>query len=84
MNWISWLLLGYSICSTIVWIVLANKPTYDYNIDNLKQKNKRNKDSTIDNDISANINIKQPDKREQRRTKRQNKRLTKKKKDGNT
>lgn len=45
-----------------VWLsyLLYKKPTTHNEIDNLKQKNKRNRASNINNDISASIESKEP------------------------
>lgn len=52
-------LLGWALASTIIalfsiWMLFKKQSTTN-EIDTLKQKNKRNKNSTIDNDINANI-----------------------------
>jgi len=44
-----------------IWL-LFKKPTTHNEIANLKQKNKRNKNSNIDNDISAKMEAKEPKK----------------------
>lgn len=42
--------------------LLYKKPTTHNEIDNLKQKNKRNRASNIDNDITTSIESKEPKK----------------------
>lgn len=54
-------LFGWAIISTliniyVIWL-LSKKPLTENNIENLKQKNKRNKQSNIDNDISSRIDL---------------------------
>jgi hypothetical protein len=84
----NFILLGWALATTastffMGWL-LFKKPTNTYEIDNLKQKNKRNKQSNIDNDISARITPDNKDipsnKRKRGLLKRiKEKRLTKKK-----
>lgn len=54
-------LLGWAICATLLAVffgwLLYRKETYQ--IRNLKQKNKRNSGSNIDNDITPHIETKQ-------------------------
>lgn len=72
--------LGYSICSTIVIVILIKKPSITYEISRLTQKTKRNRDSNIKSDITPTINIK-PDKTAKKEgvfKKWKNKRLLKK------
>ena len=73
-------LLGWSISSTIIalftiWLLFKKVSTHNQ-IDNLKQKNKRNKNTNIDNEISARI---EPEKKERFLKRLKNKRLTKRK-----
>jgi hypothetical protein len=75
-----YILIGYSICATLVIIVLIKKPSITYEISKLTQKTKRNRDSNIKNNITPTINVK-PDKKAKKEgvIKRwKNKRLTKK------
>ena len=66
-------LLGFAIASFLLAMytiyLLSKKDTVEnnYEIENLKQKNKRNKQSKIDNDISARIEEETPKKRPKQR-----------------
>ena len=66
--------LGWAICATLICLLtvylLSNKETTENNIENLKQKNKRNKNSNIDNDISARVEVEEAVKRAYKRKKR--------------
>lgn len=77
-------LLGWAISSTLlsvftIWL-LYKKPSTENNIDNLKQKNKRNKQSNIDNDITPQINQDNLNMSNKKRDERKNRRLIKKQK----
>lgn len=71
------ILIGYSICATLVIIILSwilyKRPTTKNEIANLKQKNKRNRDSSIDNDITPTLNIEAKKQRPKHRFRRKNK-----------
>jgi len=67
-------LLGWAIISTliniyVIWL-LSKKPLTENNIENLKQKNKRNKQSNIDNDISSRIDLENVNNDKKQRKKR--------------
>lgn len=84
------IVLGWALCATAMacfmgWLLYKKQSTTN-KIDNLKQKNKRNKQSSIDNDITATIPTEKLNKRnknnkkgilkrikEKRLTKKQNK-----------
>lgn len=64
-------LLGWSIAMTLITIfcvyLLYKKPSTHNEIENLKQKNKRNKGSDIDNEISAKLTDNKETTRKKRR-----------------
>ena len=70
-------LLGWALAQTLITIfcifLLYKKPTTHNEIENLKQKNKRNRASDIDNDISADITREESKKERKRWIKRRNK-----------
>lgn len=73
-------LFGWAIISTliniyVIWL-LSKKPLTENNIENLKQKNKRNKQSNIDNDISSRIDLENTG--NNKKTRKERKILTKK------
>lgn len=75
-----YIFIGYSICATLVIIILIKKPSITYKIAKSVAKIKRNRDSNIENEITPTINIK-PDKtpKKEKLLKRwKNKRLLKK------
>ena len=57
MKVILFILLGYSIATTLYIILLINQPNITYQISRLKQVSKRNKDSNIKNDITPVIDV---------------------------
>ena len=70
-------LLGWAICATLLAVLLMfllyKKQSVTNDIDNLKQKNKHNKNSTINNDIKADIQSKDTKEKRPRRRKLFNK-----------
>lgn len=76
-------LLGWAIASTVIaifaiWLLFKKVSTHN-EIDNLKQKNKHNKSSNIDNDITATLDS-QKEKKQGAIKRFINKRQTKKEK----
>lgn len=61
------IVLGWALCSTAMscffgWLLFKKQSTTN-KIANLKQKTKRNKDSTIENDITPTVNVEAVQKR---------------------
>lgn len=78
-----YIMLGYSICSTVVIIILIKKPSITYEISRLTQKTKRNRGSIVKSDITPTIDTSgaKTKKKEGLFKRLRNKRLTKKKRD---
>jgi hypothetical protein len=62
-----YIFIGYSICATLIIIILIKKPSITYKIAKSIQKTKRNKGSSVQNDITPTINTETRKKRRKQR-----------------